>query len=161
MARATRRMQALFEMMRKLGLEFWCFHDRDIAPEGSTLRESNANLDAVAEVAAKLQEGTQCGRRRLQGESAAHRVCGFVRRSFHGIQRSGEQSANRDVRDFRWGIAQGPLRDARRFPSTRLYPVPGTTRTALGFGICPSLQGPFLSRRAQTLALRFATFASL
>jgi hypothetical protein len=37
----------------------------------------------------------------------------------------------------------GPLRDACRFPSTRWYPVPGATRTTLGFGICPSFKGPF------------------
>jgi hypothetical protein len=33
-----------------------------------------------------------------------------------------------------------PFRDARRFPSTRWYPVPGATRTTLGFGICPSFK---------------------
>jgi hypothetical protein len=43
----------------------------------------------------------------------------------------------------------GPLRDARRFPSTRWYLVPGATRTSLGFGICPSFKGHFLSRRAK------------
>jgi hypothetical protein len=56
-----------------------------------------------------------------------------------------------------FGISGGrwltpPLRDARRFPSTRWYPVPGTqtpTRTPLGFGICPSFKGHFLSRRAK------------
>jgi hypothetical protein len=46
-----------------------------------------------------------------------------------------------------------PIRDARRFPSTRWYPVPspwyGPTRTTLGFGICPSSKGHFLSRRAE------------
>jgi xylose isomerase len=57
MTLATRRMEALFEMMHKLSLDFWCFHDRDIAPEGTTLQESNANLDAIADLAAKLQEG--------------------------------------------------------------------------------------------------------
>jgi hypothetical protein len=41
-----------------------------------------------------------------------------------------------------------PLRDARRFPSTRRYPVPGATRTPLGFGIQPSFGGHFLPRRA-------------
>jgi hypothetical protein len=43
----------------------------------------------------------------------------------------------------------GPLRDARRFPSTRWYPVPRVTRTTLRFGICPSFKGHSLSRRAQ------------
>jgi xylose isomerase len=57
MTLATRRMEALFEMMHKLSLDLWCFHDRDIAPEGATLRESNANLDAIADLAAELQDG--------------------------------------------------------------------------------------------------------
>jgi hypothetical protein len=55
----------------------------------------------------------------------------------------------------------GPLRDGRRFPSTRVYPVPGATRATTGFGIRPSFKGHFLSRRAKPVALRFATFASL
>eukprot|EP00271_Cylindrocystis_brebissonii_P009764 TRINITY_DN249_c0_g1_i1.p1 TRINITY_DN249_c0_g1~~TRINITY_DN249_c0_g1_i1.p1 ORF type:complete len:489 (-),score=103.78 TRINITY_DN249_c0_g1_i1:1643-3109(-) len=58
LAMAFRRMRSNFELLRKLGLELWCFHDRDIAPEGATLRESNANLDKVVELVKKLQEGT-------------------------------------------------------------------------------------------------------
>jgi hypothetical protein len=53
------------------------------------------------------------------------------------------------VRGFGWGIAHGPSRDALRIPSTRWYPVPGATRTTLGFGICPSSKGHSLSRRAK------------
>lgn len=30
-------VRANFEFIKKLGVEKWCFHDRDIAPEGSTL----------------------------------------------------------------------------------------------------------------------------
>jgi hypothetical protein len=40
------------------------------------------------------------------------------------------------------------FRDARRFPSTRWYPVPRATRTTLGFEICPSFKDHSLSRRA-------------
>jgi hypothetical protein len=54
----------------------------------------------------------------------------------------------------------GPLRDARRFLSTRWYSVQETTRTALGFGICPSFKAHSVAP-CQTLTLRFATFASL
>jgi hypothetical protein len=43
----------------------------------------------------------------------------------------------------------GPLRDARRFPSTRWYPVPRATRTTRVFGICPSFKDHSLSRRAK------------
>lgn len=28
------RLRAAFEFMKKLGVEYWTFHDRDIAPEG-------------------------------------------------------------------------------------------------------------------------------
>ena len=65
---------------------------------------------------------------------------------------SDEQVANRNDRDFGWEISlTRPLRDAHRFPSTRWYPVPGATRTTLGFGIRPSFKDPFLSRRAKPL----------
>jgi hypothetical protein len=40
----------------------------------------------------------------------------------------------------------GPLRDARRFPSPRWYPVPSATRTKLGIDICPSFKGLFFCR---------------
>lgn len=36
-------MRANFEFLKKLGVEKWCFHDRDIAPEGSTLEVRNLN----------------------------------------------------------------------------------------------------------------------
>ncbi len=41
------RVQVAFEFMEKLGFEYFCFHDRDIAPEGKTLAESNQNLDVI------------------------------------------------------------------------------------------------------------------
>ncbi|CAL9111319.1 unnamed protein product [Musa textilis] len=59
LAMAKRRMRAHFEFMDKLGVERWCFHDRDIAPDGKTLVESNANLDEVVALAKELQEGTK------------------------------------------------------------------------------------------------------
>jgi xylose isomerase len=45
---AIRRVDAAFEFMEKLGAPFYCFHDRDVAPEGANLAEANRNLDAVA-----------------------------------------------------------------------------------------------------------------
>jgi len=39
-------------------LQYWTFHDRDIAPEGLTLQETNANLDRLVELAAQLQSKT-------------------------------------------------------------------------------------------------------
>jgi len=47
---ASNRVRAAFEFMEKLGAPFFCFHDRDVAPEGGTLAETNKNLDAVVKV---------------------------------------------------------------------------------------------------------------
>lgn len=52
------RMDAAFEFFQKIRAPFWCFHDRDIAPEGRTLAESNQNLDAIIAHAAQLQKAT-------------------------------------------------------------------------------------------------------
>ncbi|GAB4838202.1 hypothetical protein Ancab_027732 [Ancistrocladus abbreviatus] len=58
-AMAKRRMRANFEFLEKLGVEFWCFHDRDIAPDGKTLEETNRNLDEVVALAKELQQRTE------------------------------------------------------------------------------------------------------
>jgi len=58
LAMAKRRMRAHFEFMEKLGVDRWCFHDRDIAPDGKTLEETNANLDEIVELAKQLQSET-------------------------------------------------------------------------------------------------------
>src|SRR3954464_4900344 len=55
-AKAVR--DAAFEFFQKIRAPFWAFHDRDIAPEGSTLAESNKNLDAIVAHAAELQRST-------------------------------------------------------------------------------------------------------
>lgn len=52
---ALAKVDYTFEFYRKLGVEYFCFHDRDIAPEGDTLRETNANLDRVVDHIADLQ----------------------------------------------------------------------------------------------------------
>ena len=44
---ATRRARVAFEFMEKLGAPFYAFHDRDVAPEGDTLAESNRNFDEI------------------------------------------------------------------------------------------------------------------
>lgn len=51
-------MQAAFEFFTKLGVNFWCFHDRDIAPEADTLAETNKRLDKIVKLAKKLQKDT-------------------------------------------------------------------------------------------------------
>jgi len=47
MDKAKIKVDAIFEFCEKLGIPFFCFHDRDIAPEGNTLRETNRNLDVI------------------------------------------------------------------------------------------------------------------
>ncbi|NOW03931.1 xylose isomerase [Clostridium beijerinckii] len=53
---AKARMEAAFELMDKLNIEYFCFHDRDIAPEGKTLQETNKNLDEIVELCKSLMK---------------------------------------------------------------------------------------------------------
>ncbi|MDO5147959.1 MAG: xylose isomerase [Oscillospiraceae bacterium] len=46
---AKAKVDAAFEIMDKLSIEYFCFHDRDIAPEGATLEESNRRLDEITD----------------------------------------------------------------------------------------------------------------
>lgn len=55
---AVDRARAMFEFVTKLGVPFYCWHDRDVAPHGRTLAESNRNFDAVAGELKKLQSDT-------------------------------------------------------------------------------------------------------
>jgi xylose isomerase len=55
---AVTRVRVAFELMEKLGTPFYCFHDRDVAPEGKTLAETNKNLDAVVKVLKEEQDRT-------------------------------------------------------------------------------------------------------
>jgi xylose isomerase len=58
MAVAQDRLRAAFEFNVKMQAPFWCFHDRDIAPEGADLRETNRRLDILAAQAKELQRAT-------------------------------------------------------------------------------------------------------
>ena len=55
---AKTRLDAAFEFFQKIRAPFYCFHDRDIAPEGKSLAESNRNLDRVVAHAKDLQKAT-------------------------------------------------------------------------------------------------------
>ncbi len=59
---AKARVDAAFELMIKLGIEFFCFHDLDIAPEGDSLKEKLENLDVIVDlIEAKMKEtGIKC-----------------------------------------------------------------------------------------------------
>ncbi|MES2210242.1 MAG: xylose isomerase [Chloroflexota bacterium] len=51
MAAARQKLAAAFEFFDKLGVPFYCFHDRDMAPEGRTFAESTANLHTIVDEA--------------------------------------------------------------------------------------------------------------
>jgi xylose isomerase len=55
---AELKLQTAFEFFQKLGSPFFTFHDRDIAPEGATLRESHQNLDRLIEKAQGAMQRT-------------------------------------------------------------------------------------------------------
>jgi len=65
---ALKRVDVFFEFLEKIGIDFYCWHDRDIAPELNNLAASNKALDAVvakladkqAETGVKLLWGTAC-----------------------------------------------------------------------------------------------------
>jgi len=50
MQKAKERVRAAFEFMDKMQIPFFCFHDRDIAPEGKDLAETNKRLDEIVVV---------------------------------------------------------------------------------------------------------------
>ena len=58
-------MDAAFEFFQKIRAPFWCFHDRDIAPEGRSLAASNRNLDQVVAHALTLYSKLVLPRERL------------------------------------------------------------------------------------------------
>jgi xylose isomerase len=55
---AEMTMDAAFELFTKLDVGYWCFHDRDIAPEADNLKETNKRLDQIVKRAKKLQDQT-------------------------------------------------------------------------------------------------------
>ena len=56
MALAKLKADVAFDMFHLLNMPFFAFHDRDIAPEGETLAESNKNVSAIAEIFAKKMQ---------------------------------------------------------------------------------------------------------
>ncbi|MCY3850820.1 MAG: hypothetical protein OXF75_08475 [Acidimicrobiaceae bacterium] len=58
MAAARAEQDAAFEFFAKLGTPYFSFHDVDMAPEGETLKQSRANLEAMVERAAQKMAET-------------------------------------------------------------------------------------------------------
>ncbi|CAM2005492.1 xylose isomerase [Acanthopleuribacter pedis] len=55
---ARARLDAAFEFFTKLGVPFYCFHDRDLAPAGSSVAESEHNLQVLTDLAKARQQAT-------------------------------------------------------------------------------------------------------
>ena len=62
MEHAKRKVDAGFEFMQKLGIEYFCFHDVDIVPEADDLKETNRRLDEITDyILEKMKEtGIKC-----------------------------------------------------------------------------------------------------
>ncbi len=61
-ARAKAKVDAAFEIMDKLSIGYFCFHDRDLSPEYGSLAETNAKLDEVTDYikAKQAETGIKC-----------------------------------------------------------------------------------------------------
>ena len=65
---ALKRVDVFFEFLGKIGIGYYCFHDRDVSPERATIRETEAAFDRVTarlkekqkETGKKLLWGTAC-----------------------------------------------------------------------------------------------------
>ena len=55
---AKNKMDAGFEFMQKMGIEYYCFHDVDLCDEADTIEEYEANLKAIVAYAKQKQEET-------------------------------------------------------------------------------------------------------
>jgi len=58
MAQARDKAEVAFELFQLVRAPFFTFHDRDVAPEGATLRESNLNLRRIGELMARRMDET-------------------------------------------------------------------------------------------------------
>ena len=94
MQRAEDTLQAAFEFITKLGAPFYAWHDRDLAPEADTLRETNKRLDHIVALARKLQDAT--GVKLLWGTSNCFSNARFT----HGA------GTNPDAHVFAYAAAQ-------------------------------------------------------
>ena len=62
MEHAKAKIDAGFEFMQKLGIEYFCFHDVDLVPEAEDINETNRRLDEITDyILVKMQEtGIKC-----------------------------------------------------------------------------------------------------
>jgi xylose isomerase len=50
LAAATQKLDAAFEFLDRLGVPYFTFHDRDVAPEGATFAETRSTLESVVDL---------------------------------------------------------------------------------------------------------------
>jgi len=65
MEHAKAKVDAGFEFMDKLGIEYFCFHDVDIVPEADTIEETNRRLDEISDYIKEKMDAT--GKKLLWG----------------------------------------------------------------------------------------------
>jgi xylose isomerase len=65
MEHARAKVDAGFESMEKLGIEYFCFHDVDLVPEADTIAETNARLDQITDYIKEKMKAT--GKKLLWG----------------------------------------------------------------------------------------------
>ena len=65
MGAARTKADVMFEAMDLTDIDYFCFHDRDMAPEGASLKESNANVTAMAKYIEKKM--AKSGKKMLWG----------------------------------------------------------------------------------------------
>ncbi|WP_374650623.1 xylose isomerase [Dongia sp.] len=59
MQQARAKADIAFELFRLLGVPFFTLHDRDVAPEGANIVESNRNLREMGDILARKMEGAK------------------------------------------------------------------------------------------------------
>ncbi len=58
MEHAKAKVDAGFEFMKKLGIEYFCFHDVDLVPEDPDINVTNARLDEISDYILEKMKGT-------------------------------------------------------------------------------------------------------
>lgn len=58
MEHAKAKVDAGFEFMQKLGIEYFCFHDVDLVPEADDIKETNRRLDEITDYILEKMQGT-------------------------------------------------------------------------------------------------------
>ena len=94
LAAAQQKLDAAFDFFTRLSLPYWCFHDRDVAPEGTTLKQSNQYLDTILEAAARKMQ-----------DSGVKLLWGTANLFSHGRYMSGA-ATNPDPEVFAFAAAQ-------------------------------------------------------